>query len=92
MTDEERTRNMNEAIALIEGVIDDILMEAHHAKEGPLSASDIARRTSLFPSPYHAQFITCVAKIMEKKGCLVNHGATLPRWTTTGTLFGRDIR
>ena len=93
MTDEERTRDMNEAIALIEGVIDDILMEAHHAKTGPLSALDIARQTPLYPAPYHTQFITCVAKIMEEKGCLVNHGTnSVSIWTTAGTLYGRDIR
>lgn len=92
MTDAERTRDMNHAIALIEGVIDDILMDAHHAKSGPLSAAEIFRRTSLDPSPFHVQFITFVAKNMEQKGCLVNHGDTVPRWTTTGTLYGRNIR
>ncbi len=92
MTDAKRIHNLNDAIALIECVIDDILMDAHRANKGPLSASEIARQTSLFPSPYHAQFITCVAKIMEQKGCVVNHGGSPPRWTTTGTLFGRDVR
>lgn len=92
MNAEQRKRDMNMAIGLIEGVIDDVLMDAHHENRGPMTAWEIHMQTSLAPVPNGAQLILCVAKIMEEKGCLKNHGSnSVPKWSTTGTLFGRQI-
>ena len=102
MIDEQQKRDherkMNKAIAFIEGVIDDILMDAHHENRDPLTAHQIVNETSLVDGPHNHrhdhQLIACVATIMEQKGCLTNHaeGNSIPRWSTTGTLYGRESR
>ena len=81
MNNEQRKRQLDIRIRLMEEVVADVLIEAHDAGKTPLRPFDIYQLSSLWPESHGSQLVALVRKRMEAKGLIRNAGSnTQPLW------------
>ena len=81
MTNDQRIRQMELVVKLMEEVIGDVLVESHGAGEPALDPWEIHKRIGLLPYPHGSELVEFVGKRMQAKGLARNFGdETSPRW------------